>query len=203
MKPNVERTLSALKKNNIDASYFENLDAAVEALLNDIDLTETIGIGGSVTVKTLGIPDKLLQRGNKIFYHWLETTPEKMTEARRNAMTADIYISSTNALTQKGQLINIDGVGNRVAAMIYGPKKVILICGINKIVKDIDQALEYIKANTYKNATRLGLKTPCAVTGKCNDCDSPQRMCSVTTIIDKKPRETDLKVIIIGEELGF
>lgn len=203
MKTSIENTLKALKKHDIDAQYFESSEAAVEMLMTEIGLSETIGVGGSVTVKNLGIPDKLLNRGNKLFYHWLEVTPEKVLEARRNAMNADVYISSTNALTEKGQLVNIDGIGNRVAAMFYGPKKVFIICGINKITKDLDGAFEYIKANTYKNARRLGLKTPCAITEKCNDCDSPERMCRVTTIIERKPRETSIKVIIIGEELGY
>jgi hypothetical protein len=174
MKPDIDKTLKSIKKNNIDASYYENSEAAIEAVLKEIDPKATVGIGGSVTVKTLGIPDRLIQRGNKLCYHWMENTEEKMTEARRNAMRADVFISSTNALTEKGQLVNIDGTGNRVAAMIYGPKKVIIICGINKITKDLDQAFKYIKANTHKNARRIGLKTPCAITGKCNDCNAPK-----------------------------
>ena len=199
----VEKTIEALKKNNMEASYYEDSNSAISDLLMEIKVDETVGIGGSVTVKNLEIPEKLLERGNKIFYHWLENTKEGMTEARRNAMKADVYIASTNALTEKGQLVNCDGTGNRVAAMIYGPEKVFIICGINKIVKDLDAALDRIKAYTYLNARRLKLNTPCAITGKCNDCDSAQRMCSVTTIIDKSPRETKIKVLLIGEELGF
>lgn len=199
----VKKTIKSLQNNKINACYYDSSDVAVEALLSEINLTETVGIGGSVTISSLEIPQKLIRRGNKVFFHWLESTPEKMKAARKEAMNADVYLASTNALTENGQLVNIDGVGNRVAAMIYGPKKVILICGVNKIVPDLDAALEHIKANTYQNARRLNLKTPCAITGKCNDCDSPQRMCSVTTIIDKKPKETEMKVILIGEELGY
>ncbi|NMB44350.1 MAG: LUD domain-containing protein, partial [Clostridiales bacterium] len=98
---------------------------------------------------------------------------------------------------------NIDGIGNRVASMIYGPKKVFIVCGTNKITENVEKALERIKANAYKNARRLNLKTPCAATMKCNDCSSPQRMCNVTTIIEKKPDKTDLNVIIIDGEFGY
>lgn len=199
----VKNALESLKKNNIEAQYFASSDEAVAALLKEIKAEESVGIGGSVTIKSLGIPEKLMERGNKVYYHWVQESPEKMTEARRGAMGADVYLTSTNALTEKGQIVNIDGVGNRVAAMFYGPKKVIIVCGINKLASDLHGALRRIKANAYKNARRLNLKTPCATTEKCNDCDSPDRMCSVTTIIEKKPRETQIIVWLIGEELGF
>jgi NAD-dependent dihydropyrimidine dehydrogenase PreA subunit len=126
-----------------------------------------------------------------------------MDEAREKASRADVYLSSTNALTEEGKLVNIDGLGNRVASMIYGPKKVYILCGINKITKNLDEALQRIKDNTYKNARRLKLETPCAYTEKCTDCSSPQRMCSVTTIIERRPYKTDFEVIIIGQELGY
>ncbi len=199
----VKNALEALKKNNIEAQYFASSAEAVAALLKEIKAEESVGIGGSVTIKNLGIPEKLMERGNKIYYHWVQESPEKMTEARRGAMGADVYLTSTNGLTEKGQIVNIDGVGNRVAAMFYGPKKVIIVCGINKLASDLHGALRRIKDNAYKNARRLNLKTPCAITEKCNDCDSPDRMCSVTTIIEKKPRETQIIVWLIGEELGF
>jgi hypothetical protein len=156
-----------------------------------------------MTVKSLGIPEKLIERGNKVFFHWLESTPEGMHEARKNASQADVYISSTNALTEDGQLVNIDGNGNRVAAMIYGPKKVYVVCGVNKIAKDLEAGIQRIKDNAYKNARRLKLNTPCAITEKCSDCSSPQRMCNVTTIINRKPTKTELEIIIVGEELGY
>jgi len=202
MDSRIERTLKALKKNKIDACYYERSEAAVAALLDEIKPADTVGIGGSVTVSSLEIPQKLLARGNKVYFHWLEA-PEKRAETRKKAVQADVFLASGNALTEAGELVNIDGTGNRVCGMIFGPKKVIIVCGINKLVKNLDEALKYIKSNTYKNARRLNLKTPCAVTGNCNDCDSPQRMCNVTTIIHRKPMETELKVILIGEELGY
>lgn len=203
MDERIKRTITALQKNHINARYFENEEIAKEALLNEINLNDKVGIGGSMTISQMELPQLLEKRGNTVYFHWLKTTPKEMDEARLMASHADVYLTSTNALTEKGQLVNIDGVGNRVASMIFGPKKVFVICGVNKIVEDVEHALYRIKENAYKNARRLKLNTPCAVTGKCNDCDSPQRMCSVTTIIDRKPSKTNLEVIIIDKELGF
>lgn len=203
MNQKIENTLKALMKNGFKARYFEDSKSAAKTLLEEISVTDKVGIGGSMTIKELGLPDALLQRGNTVYFHWLETTPEGMDNARRNASTADVYLTSTNALTEKGQLVNIDGTGNRVSAMVFGPKKVYVVCGINKLVDDVDGAIKRIKDNAYKNARRLNLKTPCAITEKCNDCDSPQRMCNVTTIIEKKPNKIDIEVMIIGESLGY
>ena len=203
MNESVKKTIEALEKHNMKASYFDDSDTAVSYLMGKIGDGATVGIGGSMTVYSLGIPQKLIERGNKVYFHWLESTPEGMDYARDKAEKADVYLSSTNALTEDGKLVNIDGLGNRVASMIFGPKKVFVLCGVNKITKDLDAALKRIKENTYKNARRLKLDTPCAHTEKCNDCNSPQRMCSVTTIIERRPYKTEFEVIIIGKELGY
>ncbi|QGT99941.1 Transcriptional regulators of sugar metabolism [Candidatus Syntrophocurvum alkaliphilum] len=199
----IEKTIQALNKNNIEAEYFENSNEAVDYLLKEIEQNQTVGIGGSVTIDSLKIPEKLINRGNEVYFHWLEEAPEKKQEVLRKAMTTDVYLSSTNALTENGQLVNIDGVGNRVSSMIYGHEKVIIVCGKNKIVKDVHAAIKHVKANAYKNARRLDRKTPCAQIGECRDCNSPERMCNVTTIIEKQPLSSKMKVIIINEELGF
>ncbi len=203
MEQKVQNTIESLKRNNIAARYFDSSKEAVEVLLKEINADKVIGIGGSMTIKTLELDKLFVENGNEVCFHWLEQTPEKMEAARRKAAVADIYFSSANAITEKGQLVNTDGVGNRVAAMIYGPAKVIIIIGINKITSNLDTALERIKNNAYKNARRLKLNTPCSINEKCSSCNSPQRMCNVTTIIDKKPSRTEMEVIIIGEELGF
>lgn len=203
MNESVKKTIESLEKNGMKASYFDDSDSAVNYLIKNIKNEATVGIGGSITVKSLGIPEKLIERGNKVYFHWLESTPEGMDKARENASKADVYLSSTNALTERGQLVNIDGTGNRVSSMIFGPKKVYVLCGVNKITKDLDSALQRIKDNTYKNARRLKLETPCAITEKCSDCRSPQRMCNITTIIERRPSKTDFEVIIIGQELGY
>ena len=203
MQESVKKTLEALEKNGMKAKYFEDSESAVGYLLDNIKPEAAVGIGGSMTVKSLGIPEKLLDRGNKVFFHWLESTPEAASQARTNAKNADVYLSSTNAITEAGQLVNIDGTGNRVSTMIFGPQKVYIICGVNKITKNLDAAVERIKSNTYKNARRLKLDTPCAHTEKCNDCRSPERMCNVTTIIERKPSGIEMEVVIVGQELGY
>lgn len=199
----IEKTIRSLKKNKIEAEFYPDSAKAVEAVLTEIGPKKSVGIGGSFTVSSLKLPEKLMERGNEVYFHWLGKTPEEMNEARKKASNADIYLSSTNALTENGELVNIDGTGNRVTSMIYGHEKVLVICGRNKIVKDLNTAMGFVKQNTYKNARRLKLTTPCAVTGKCNDCDSPQRMCRVTTIIERQPTGANIKVIIVDEELGF
>jgi len=119
-------------------------------------------------------------------------------------MTSDVFLSSTNALTVDGIIVNTDGVGNRVAGMIFGPRRVILVVGINKIVKDIDDAIWRIKnVATPMNAYRLGLNTPCAKLGYCMNCTSNVSICRVTTIIEYKPSRTDFTVVLVGEELGY
>ena len=203
MNESVKKTIKSLEKNGFKAVYFDDSDSAVKYLMESIKTDETVGFGGSMTVKSLEIPEKLIERGNTVFFHWLESTPEGMAEARKKAAHADVYISSTNALSEDGQLVNTDNIGNRVTAMIYGPKKVYVVCGINKIASNLEAAIQRVKDNSYKNARRLKLDTPCAHTEKCNDCRSPQRMCNVTTIIDRKPGGIEMEVVIVGQELGY
>lgn len=203
MEQIIKSTIESLKKNNFDVKYYESSKEAVQEILKEIKSEETVGIGGSMTIKELQLDSLLKQRGNTVYWHWLESTPEDMNKARQSASQSDVYLTSTNALTQDGKLVNTDGTGNRVAAMFYGPKKTIVVCGINKIAENLDSALERIEMNAYKNARRLKLNTPCAINENCSDCSSPQRMCNITTIIRKKPMQKDITVILINEELGF
>lgn len=199
----INNTVQALKKNNIEAQYFENTESLIDSLLNSIKKDEVVGIGGSITIKDLGIAEKLIERGNKVEWHWLEKTAEGRNEARRKQMLSDVYLTSTNALTRQGQLVNIDGTGNRVASMIFGPKKVIVVCGVNKIVPHLEGAMEKVKEAAILNAKRLKLNTPCTIKGECFECSSPQRICNVTTIINKRPSETEMVVMIVNENLGY
>ncbi|ABR48362.1 protein of unknown function DUF1121 [Alkaliphilus metalliredigens QYMF] len=203
MKETVEVILGNLKKRNIDAQYFVTKEEAHAAILNEIQLTDTVGIGGSMTIKELNLHEALIERGNSVFWHWL-VAPEDRESQRKSAALADVYLSSTNAITKDGELINIDGLGNRVSAMVYGPKKSIVVCGVNKICDDLISGIDRIKTEACpSNAKRLGLKTPCAKTDHCNDCFSEDRMCNVTTIINNKPMGIDLKVYLVEETLGY
>jgi hypothetical protein len=203
MEQIIKNTIEGLKNNNFDVRYYETSKEAVEELLKEIKQEETVGIGGSMTIKSLELDRLLKDRGNVVHWHWLEATPEDMDKARQTAATSDVYLTSTNALTQDGKLVNTDGMGNRVAAMFYGPKKTIVVCGTNKIAENVDAAMERIEKHAYKNARRLKLNTPCAINENCIDCSSPQRMCNITTIIRKKPMKKEIMVVLINEELGF
>jgi hypothetical protein len=198
-----DQTAGAFRKRGFKAECFADRTSALEAILSEISDEESVGIGGSMTVKELGLDDLLIRRGNHVAFHWREDTPEKMGEAKKRARDADVYISSANSLSRNGDIVNIDGQGNRVASMIYGHKKVLILCGRNKIRNNLDSALKFARDNAYKNARRLKLKTPCAVTGVCSDCGSPDRICRVTTIIERLPMGADIRIFLIDEELGF
>ena len=156
-----------------------------------------------MTVNSIGIIARLKERGNEVLFHWLASSWEEGNKVRRKALGADVYMTSTNALTMDGKLVNIDGIGNRVAGMFYGPSKVYIVCGVNKITENVDKALERIKSIVHVNCARLNLDTPCVKTKKCVDCRAPQRACSITTIIDWKPMLTEIEVVVINETLGY
>ncbi|MBM7614911.1 lactate utilization protein [Alkaliphilus hydrothermalis] len=203
MNNKVKAVIENLQRRKIKAQYFDSREAVIKAILEESTNDQVVGIGGSMTIKELNLHEVLKDEGKEIHWHWLVDL-QKRNEVRQKAASADVYLTSTNALTETGDLVNIDGVGNRVSAMYYGPKKVIVICGINKITSDVTSAMERIKKEACPpNAKRLGLKTPCAVTGECNDCRSEQRMCNITTIISHKPMAMELHVYIVGEPLGY
>lgn len=203
MEKNIEKTMEALKGNGFEPRYFENSKEAVEALFEEIGEEDTVGIGGSMTVAGLGILEKLRNRGNSVFTHNGETDPEVKKEMLKNAMFADAYVTSSNAITEDGKLINIDGTGNRLSSMLFGHKKVFYICGINKLAKDQTDAMIRIKGVACpKNTERLNLDTPCRY-GPCNDCKSKQRICNATLIMEKKMTTGRGIIYIINEELGY
>lgn len=199
----MEQVKKNLEKNGFDVEIMPNAAAVKDALLKEIPADVVVGFGGSMTVKDTGIYEALVERGNKTLWHW-ETAPENRAAICKEALVSDVYLSSANALLEDGEILNIDGNGNRVSALFYGPKKVILVIGKNKIAKDYDSGLERIQTIACpQNARRLGRKTPCATLGRCTDCDSPDRMCMVTSLIEKKPPTMAYKIYLVNEELGF
>ena len=191
-----------LQKNGFQVSVFENARSAAEYLDREID-GMTVGMGGSVTMKQMDLYRKLSAH-NDVFSN-ADTPGRTREEISRDAQTADIYLSSLNGISENGELINIDGTGNRVSAIQYGHKKVYLIAGRNKVAKDYESAL-YRARNIAGplNARRLGKKTPCAVKGdKCYDCSSPERICRGLSVLWKKPGCCEYEVILIDEELGY
>lgn len=198
-----ERTIEGLEGRGIEGRFFNDRQQLVEALLGEISDDSTVAFGGSMTLETLGLYENLTDRGNRVLWHW-KTEKEKIPETLKQALLADVYLSSMNAITEDGRIVNIDGTGNRTAAMFFGPNKVILVAGKNKICPDMDCAIKRIKEVACpKNAERLNRSVPCRLTGKCADCRSPQRMCMVTTVIEIKPPTMDFKVFLVDEELGY
>ncbi len=201
MTSDIERCVESLRANNFKVEYVEKAKDAVPIILAAIPADASIEMAGSVSVAQLGLLDLLRQRGNKglDFPKPGEFSFDEMRKNRR-----DVLLVSTNAITQDGKLVNTDGMGNRVAGMFFGVKQVILLVGANKIVRNVEEALERVqKTIAPYHAKHLGLNTPCASTGECSDCDSPQRICNITTIIQRKPPSLDFLVVLTGEDLGL
>ncbi len=202
----VQATLKKLERNGFTAFFESDSERAVKTILSNVTPGATVGIGGSLTVRQLGVIEQIQQRGHEVFDHWEKgLDAEEIEKAKLNQLTSDIFITGINAVTMDGKLVNIDGAGNRVASMIYGSKKVIAVAGYNKIVTDLQAGLDRIKNTAApKNALRLNKTTPCTRTGRCMDCKVPERICRITTIIEAKPMQMeDFIVVIVGEELGL
>ena len=214
MTQEIEGTLKSLKINGFDAQFVQSATKAKELMLKMIPLGASVGIGDSTTLRQIGIVEELIKRGNNVINPFIPTLTRGMAEkpARqrlffqtvRRTFGTDVFLSGSNALTEDGKLVNIDRAGNRVAGIIFGAEKVILPVGRNKIVKDVDQAIKRIKnVIAPAHAKRKKNKTPCAINGKCTDCRSPDRICNVTVILEKKPLNTNVCVILINEDLGL
>ncbi|MBI5969220.1 MAG: lactate utilization protein [Deltaproteobacteria bacterium] len=202
---NVEQVLQSLRKNQIDALYVANRQEAVKEILALIPEGSTVGYGGSLTLDELGIKE-VLQKGN---YKYIDRgrpgiSPEEMFTLRRECLLADVFLCSTNALTRDGKLVNIDGVGNRLAALTFGPKKVIVVAGLNKIVDDVEKGLTRIRSHVAPlHARRRGWKVPCAQTGTCMDCRSPDRICNILSVVEFQREKGRLTVVLVGQSLGL
>jgi L-lactate utilization protein LutB len=202
----MQKLLERLKKNEMEAVYFSTGPGAREEVLRRIPLAAKVGIGGSVTLREMGLLEALRERGNEVYDHWREGLSKEEREAMgKRHQGADIFLTSTNALTLDGKLINVDATGNRVTSMIFGPGKVIVVAGVNKIVPTLRQGLARLKKIAApKNCQRRKDPTPCAQDLVCHDCDSPARLCRVTTIIERRPwGMKEFTVILVGEALGY
>ena len=191
-----------LEKNGFQVSCFKTAEDAAAYLDQKID-GSTVGFGGSGTLQKLGIYEKLKSH-NRVFWHWKKEDQPENCDIFREAQTADVYLSSVNGLAETGEIINIDGVGNRVAATLYGHRKVYLVAGRNKLAADFSAAL-YRARNIAAplNARRLNKKTPCVATGRCMDCSSPDRICRELSVLLRCPLGGDYEIVLIDEELGF
>ncbi len=204
MTKKVETVLQQLKQNGFEAVYFEKADQAKAYLLKEAASEQSVGFGGSWTLKEMGLFEALKEQGNKAYWHWQPEEGETPASTLLKDMNTDLYMCGINALTLDGRIINIDGTGNRLSSMLFGHKHLYLVAGINKIAGNLQEGMIRIKNEACpKNARRLGLETPCAITGKCENCSSPQRMCNATLILDRQPGGIPTTVVLIGEALGF
>ena len=201
----VKRTMENLEKNNIEAYYLQNEKEVLEFVKGFMKDGDTVSVGGSQTLFETGVID-YLRCGKYIFLDRYEEnlTPEAIKNIFRKSFFADVYFTSSNAVTENGELYNVDGNGNRVAAMLYGPDQVIVIVGINKIVKDLEAAVERNKLiSGPANNTRLNKNTPCTKVGTCMDCKNPERICNEYTVIKRQSKKGRIKVVIVNKELGY
>lgn len=200
----LENTAAALRANRFEAAVYENGAAAAAALLALAGSGKKIGLGGSMTVKELGLEEALAAAGNTIVKHKAGMTAEEKRSVWLAAQAADLYLASPQAVTLDGKLVFVDGNGNRGAAVIYGPRKIVLLAGVNKIAKDQEEGL-WRSRNKAAIANNLRLKkdNPCVKTGRCSDCSSPWRICNAVTLLWKKPSSSDILVMLVNEELGY
>lgn len=199
-----EKCVEALKMNGFTAFYADTREEAKRIVMEAIPAGASVGIGGSVTVRDLGLHAALKERGNTVYDHWDPSlSAVEKAAARDNQAKADVSLSSTNAVTMGGALVNVDGTGNRVAPMIFGPKMSVVVCGYNKIVADLDAALERIREYAAPvNYKRLDAKVPCVEGGDCANCRPTS--CRITTVIEARPGAKDKFVVVIaGEKLGY
>lgn len=191
-----------LEKNGFVVKIFETAAEAADYLDREIDNT-TVGQGGSLTVSRMGIMDRLAKH-NQVWSHW--NVPEGMSkdDVLQKAMVTDAYLCSVNGLAETGEIINIDGTGNRVAACLFGHKRLYYVVGKNKIAPTYDEALWRARNIAAPlNAKRLGRKTPCAVDGKCHNCSSPERICRGLTVTWKAMMGLHTEVLLVNEDLGL
>ena len=215
MLKRIDKTIKALQKNRMEAHYAETAEQAYKLIMSLIPQGATVSMGGTVTARQLGVTDALKSGKYNFLDRTLAKTPQEIDDIYRKTFFADYFVTSSNAVTENGELYNVDGNANRVAAMLYGPKNVIVAVGYNKIVKNIDEAVLRVKSEAAPaNCIRLNLDTYCAQNGECVSlkasnpyicmgCAPDKRICRNYTIMSSQRIENRIKVVIVGEQLGY
>ena len=195
----------ALSAKGFVAEYADTKEQALEAVLRIIPEGTSVGIPGSVTIREIGAFEKLGERGCRISHHWDPSmNPERRKQAWKDEAASEYYLTSSNAITYDGMLVNIDGNGNRVSAMAWADNPIVYVIGINTSSPDIQTALKRIRDHaTPPNALRLHIDTPCSKVGHCSDCDASTRVCRAVLILERPTSGRRTHVIIVGEELGY
>jgi L-lactate utilization protein LutB len=199
-----ESLVKALKARHFEACYCTDIEEAKQKLIEWIPQEDTVAWGGSQTLAEIGAQEMLRARGQVLIDRDTAKTPEERNTLMRQALTADTFLMSSNAITEDGQLVNMDGNGNRAAALVYGPRQVIVVAGLNKVAKDLDAAIARVRGTAAPtNAQRFPVNTPCKITGVCADCKSPDCICANMVITCLSKPAGKIKVILIGEMLGM
>ena len=182
--------LEGLKRRGFEAVGVATKAEALKVVMDEAEKAQSVGWGGSESLKEIGARDAIIATGKEI---------------RDHQTVMDLFLLSANAITSDGVIVNIDGTGNRIAASIYGPKRVVYVIGKNKVVNGglLEAIARAKRCACPPNCRRLNKRTPCAETGFCADCDSPDRICKVTAFFEQPPRHTPTKVILVDEDLGY
>ena len=195
--------VNALKKRGFDAEYAATGKDALKRILEIIPENASVGIPGTVTVREIGALDALKERGNDVRQHWGGLSKEEMKAARFAENDAEYFLTSANALTRDGEIINIDGSGNRVAGMAWGKGPVIFVIGINKLTFDLSDGIKRARSATIPNAVRQHEDTACVKAGRCVHCLDDKSMCRAMLILERPLKGRKYHVIIVGENLGY
>ena len=200
-----ETMIKQLEKRNMKGYYCKNASDAATLALSLVQPNQTVAFGGSMTLNEIDLIDKLNSRSDiHLLNRNTAKTPQEAETIMFQSFQSDCYFMSTNAITTQGELINVDGNGNRVASLICGPKKVVVIAGINKVVPTVEDGLRRIHLLAAPaNCVRLNCKTPCSKTGICLDCHSDDCICANTVITRHSRKKDRILVILVGEELGY
>jgi len=212
LKKTIDKTLESMKKRCFTGWYADTTEEAQSLVLSIIPTDAMVGLGDSSTIRQLGVVERLKNRGSRVVNPFDITKVPKDQKSYFEflfwpslvATLCDVFLTGTNAVTEDGKIVNIDGAGNRVSGMVWGHQKSIIVVGKNKITRNLEEAVDRIKnVIAPEHTRRKGGSPPCTVTGRCHDCKGKERKCAVTTIIEHKPITCDINVVIVNKDLGL
>ncbi|MCB2294953.1 lactate utilization protein [Clostridium algoriphilum] len=200
-----QKVVEALIKNDFDAVYLQTTEEVSDFIIKHVKFGSKVGFGGSMTIKNMGIQDKVQAVGGIVLDHGaIGLSREEVLATAKKELLSDLYLCSSNAITMDGILVNVDGMGNRIAAMNFGPEKVIIVVSVDKVCKNEAAAFERLQTiASPMNNKRLGYKNPCTTTGVCVNCQTKTRICRLYSIMRKKPMMTDITVVVVGSSCGY
>lgn len=199
-----KKMVEVLNDKGYVAVYAEDLDKAKELVLNHVELGSSVALGGSETLGQMGLVKQFGNGDYKLYERYTQPSWDATVEVYRQSLLADYLVTGTNVITKKGELVNVDSSGNRAAGIVFGPKNVVIVAGVNKFVDSLDDAFKRLREIGPMNCQRVGHDTPCRETGECSDCQTKARMCNYTTIVHNGRKfENRYYIVIVPEDTGF